>query len=352
MTVGHCGLWVTSLPLLVVPVFQTGYLLKLSSVPAKGKDKSGTETSWKRRYFMLRGSTLSYYTDHLSMDSPKGELLVFGQTRFTTDENGPQKNSFSLAFPFNELKLSCESGLDFFVWSKACKAAITLAQQALKGYIDKTTDAEEVTKRKYFILHQDALTYHKDDSSIGSVQGIMHLNDHTLMEYFDKKHEIAVIDTVEKHSLTLSFKEHTLDNRDANYEAWKDALIANLQLYAASIQDAETSFNTKIGLPGMIKKGALYMKPLKGVDETWPEYQFYLNESQMVAVDSSIVAGQEHTKMMGDFEITPNCSVFETNLGEVHDIPICVYFKLVFFFSVCVQLVRCEVVHKAFSGHR
>ena len=290
---------------------------------------------------MLRGSTLSYYTDHLSMDTPKGELLVFGQTRFTTDENGPQKNSFSLAFPFNELKLSCESGLDFFVWSKACKAAITLAQQALMGFIDKTTDAEEVSKRKYFILHQDALTYHKDDCSIGSVQGIMHLNDHTLMEYFDKKHEIAVIDTVEKHSLTLSFKEHTLDNRDANYEAWKDALIANLQLYAASIQDAETSFNTKIGLPGMIKKGALYMKPLKGVDETWPEYQFYLNESQMVAVDSSIVAGQEHTKMMGDFEITPNCSVFETNLGEAHYIPTFkVHFELVLSFIVNVQHVR------------
>ena len=267
---------------------------------------------------MLRGSTLSYYSDHLSMDAPKGELLVFGQTKFTSDENGPQKNSFSVAFPFNELKLSCESGLDFFVWSKAFKAAISLGQQALMSFIDKASDAEDTPKRKYFILHQDALTYHKDESSIGSVQGIMHLNDHTLMEYFDKKHQITVIDTAEKHSLMLTFKEHTLDNKDGNYSAWKDALIANLQLYAASIQDAETSFNTKIGLPGMIKKGSLYMKPLKGVDETWPEYQFYLNESQMVAVDSSVVAGQEHTKMMGDFEITPNCSVFETNLGEAH----------------------------------
>lgn len=264
---------------------------------------------------MLRGCTLTYYADHQSMDAPKGELLVFGETRFEIDELGQQKHSFTLAVPFALLNLSCENGLDFLIWTKAFKKSISLAQQALTSYIDKVSDAEEVSKRKFFILHQDAITFHKDEYTTSSVQGLLHLNDNTSMEYYDKKRQITVIDTNEKHSLILSFQEQKSHVKDADYLEWKDALIANLQLYAANIQDAETSFNTAIGLPAMIKKGTLFMRPPKGGDEVWPEHQFYLNDTQMVAVSTSRVGGKEHLKMMGDYEITPNCSVFETNLG-------------------------------------
>lgn len=262
---------------------------------------------------MLRGCTLTYYSDHQSMDTPKGELLVFGETEFREDMN--QKNSFTLAIPFALLNLSCESGMDFFVWSKAFKGAITLAQQALTSYIDKISDDEDVSKRKFFILHQDAITFHKDEFTTSSVQGLLHLNDHTHMEYYNKKLKIKIIDTYDKHSITLSFLPRREHPKDANYSQWKEALMNNLQLYAANVQDAETSFNTKIGLPSMIKKGLLYMRPPNGGDDVWPEYQFFLNESQMIAISTTMVGGKEHLKTMGDFEITPNCSVFETNLG-------------------------------------
>lgn len=259
---------------------------------------------------------MTYYADQTSMDTPKGELLVFGETEFAVDEFASQKHSFTLAVPFALLNLSCESGMDFFVWTKAFKASIALAQQALTGYMDKVSDAEEISKRKFFILHQDALTFHKDEESTSSVQGLLHLNDYTHMDYYDRKRQIVVTDTHERHSLKLSFLEFKSHAKDANYQVWKNALISNLRMYSANVQDAETSFNTKIGLPSMIKKGPLFMRPVKGGDDNWPEFQFYLNESQMIAVSTTTVSGKEEVKVVGDFGITPNCSVFETNLGN------------------------------------
>ena len=118
-----------------------------------------------------------------------------------------------------------------------------------------------------------------------------------------------------KHSLTLLFDDDRQSSKEGDYVEWKEVIIANLRLYSAIIQDAETSFNPHDGLPNMIKKGLLRMRPPKG-GEAWPELLFFLNEAQIVAVgvDADSTDG-EQVKMVGDFEITPNCSVFETTLG-------------------------------------
>ena len=263
---------------------------------------------------MLRGCTLTYYADHQSMDSPKGELLVFGETKYALDELSSQKHSFTLAIPFAMINLSCETGIDFFLWTKAFKKSIALAQQALRSYIDKVVETEEITKTKFFILHQDAITVHRDENSTSSVQGLLHLNDNTSMEYYDKKRQITITDTELRHTLTLAFGGDRLGPKDGDYWEWKDVIIANLRLYSAVIQDAETSFNPADGLPNMIKKGVLRMRPPKG-GEQWPELLFFLNEAQIVAVSVDPDGG---VKMVGDFGITPNCSVFETNLGKKH----------------------------------
>jgi hypothetical protein len=81
-----------------------------------------------------------------------------------------------------------------------------------------------------------------------------------------------------------------------------------LKRYNALIQNAEATITTAIGMTNVIKQGPLNMRPPKGGDN-WPEYMFYINESEMVAVEQSTEA------VIGDFKITPNCSVFETNLG-------------------------------------
>ena len=264
---------------------------------------------------MLRGCTLTYYSDHQSMDSPKGELLVFGETMYEVDEVSNQKHSFTLAVPFALINLACETGIDFFLWTKAIKKSIALAQQALRGYIDKVVESEETVRKKYFILHQDAITFHRDEHSTSSVQGLLHLNDNTSMEFFDRKKQITITDTNLKHSLTLLFDDDRTSSKEGDYVEWKEVIITNLRLYSAIIQDAETSFNPHDGLPNMIKKGMLRMRPPKG-GEAWPELLFFLNEAQIVAVgvDADSTDG-EQVKMVGDFEITPNCSVFETTLG-------------------------------------
>ena len=275
---------------------------------------------------MLRGCTLTYYADHQSMDTPKGELLVFAETLYAVDDSPHQKHCFTLEVPFALINLACETGIDFFLWSKAFKKSIALAQQALRSYIDKVVETEEFVKKKFFILHQDAITFHRDEFSTSSVQGLLHLNDNTSMEYFDKKRQITITDTSLKHTLTLAFGYDRLHAKNGDYLEWKEALIANLRLYSATIQDAETPFDPFIGPLNMIKKGLLKMRPPKGGD-IWPEVMFFLNEAQIVAVSSDHDSGygdRGQIKMVGDFEITPNCSVFETNLGEVIKMCVCV----------------------------
>jgi hypothetical protein len=184
---------------------------------------------WKKRFFMLRGSTLTYYENHQSMNAPKGELLVFGETRCHAENLYGQKFSFTLSVPFAPLNLACENLNDFNLWTRAFENSILLAQQALRSYIDKFVEKEGSTRRKYFILHQDAITFHKDDSDISSVQGLLHLNDNTLMEFYDRKEQITLYDTHLKHSLVLLFEKVNKVPQDGVYLDWKDAITTRLR---------------------------------------------------------------------------------------------------------------------------
>lgn len=204
--------------------------MKSSSSSSKGKDALNSSiVGWKKRFFMLRGSTLTYYDNHQSMNAPKGELLVFGETKCHTENLYNQKFSFTLSVPFAPLNLACENLSDFNLWTRAFENSILLAQQALRSYIDKFVEKEGSTKRKYFILHQDAITFHKDDSDMSSVQGLLHLNDNTLMEYYDRKEQITLTDTHLKHTLVLLFEKADKEPQDGVYLEWKEAITAHLR---------------------------------------------------------------------------------------------------------------------------
>jgi PH domain len=74
-----------------------------------------------------------------------------------------------------------------------------------------------------------------------------------------------------------------------------------------------------------ILSGALAIRPVKGGDD-WPFYSVYLHDSELIIIDNENTAsdgvsttdgiGSDGSKNIhGSFKITPNCSVFETNLG-------------------------------------
>ena len=150
---------------------QTGYLLKLSG---SMKPNNLGPVMWKRRYFMLRGCTFTYYSDHHSMQDPKGELLIFGESKMTTCELSGQKFCITLMNPFPVLHLACETNDDMQLWVKAFTKSIALAKKGLRNYMIKYSNPSEgPSKRKYFILHQDAVTIHKDMESISVVQGTL-----------------------------------------------------------------------------------------------------------------------------------------------------------------------------------
>jgi hypothetical protein len=244
------------------------------------------------------------------MDSPKGELLIFGETKCEAKEYSGQKYCLTLSEPFAILYLACEAEQDLEVWVRAFDKAITSAKKAIRSFMYKYVSSKEGgSKRKYFILHQDAITFHRDEDHINSVQGLIHLNDSTYMEYYDNKQRITLVDTSLKHTLSIVFNRSETGPKDGVYADWKAGIIAHLRLYNALIQNAEGNTDAAVGLANAIKQGPLNMRPPKG-GEVWPQYMFYINDSEMIAVD------QATNSIMADFKISPNCSVFETNLGE------------------------------------
>ncbi len=265
---------------------------------------------------MLRGCTFTYYTDHQTMQEPKGELLVFAETKLQTMELSGQKFCFSLMKPFPALHLAAESADDVQIWVKAFAKAIMMAQKGLRNYMTKYINPRDgLSKKKFFILHQDAITIHRDSESISVVQGLIHLNDNSFCEYYDRSLRITVVDTVMKHSLTLQFYgPGARAPQDGDYNEWKNALISNLRLYTALVQNAEASINTTQGIPNQIKQGLLRMRPPKG-GEIWPQHHFFINEHAMIVVDSE-PEDKTNARIIGEYAISPNCSVFETNLGQ------------------------------------
>jgi PH domain len=272
---------------------------------------------WKRRFFMLRGSTFSYFADHNTLHMSKGELIVFAETTISTGELSGQRYCITLADPFPSLTLACETPAEMDIWLKAFTSSIALARDGgVRGFAYKFTSPKEGggSSKKYFVLHQDAITVHKDADVAAAVLGLIHLNDYTFMEYYDSSKKITIVDTYLKHSLTMVFDvDEKVEPGSGTYIQWKEALMGNLRLYSALVQNAELCLNTRQGLPNMIKKGYLKMRPPKG-GEVWPEELFFLNEALMVVVDKD-AEDETQARIVSDYAITPNCSVFETNLG-------------------------------------
>ena len=336
----------------------TGYLLKRSSSrnsgvhPVPPTVPAGTVVSWKRRFFKLNGCSFTYYSNHQSTQTPNGQLFVFSETIVTQTQLSDQSHCFSISIPFDELILACDSPSELRLWIEAFKQSIAFAHGALRGsLLVRMNEGKE--KKKYVVLHGDFITIHKDAESLNAVQGLIQLNENTLMEYNDHSQKITLIDTPpppqqqhhhQHHQQTfiLHFDEST---SSMEYTAWKEALTSTLRLYSkvGLVQNVEATINIIQGIPNQLKQGILRMRMRpqnNGEHILWTEHLFFLNGESMFVVNypttnllvqspsieleqevnaslphDTASSVQEEARIIREYSITPNCTVCETSLG-------------------------------------
>ena len=327
----------------------TGYLLRKSSthdvktVPSSSSSAvpdAGNIILWKRRFFKLQGCSFTYYSNHQTTQSHNGQLFVFAETIVTPTQLSDQKHCFSISIPFEELVLACDSANDLQMWQSAFKQSIALAHGSLRGYLMVRMN-EGKEKKKYAVLHGDYITIHKDAESLHAVQGLISLNDHTLMEYSDHSHRITLIDTPppqqhqqqhqQQHTSFILRFDETISSLD--YTIWKETLISSLRRHSkvGLVQNVEATINIAHGIPNQRKQGILRMRPFNNTDHSpWTEHMFFLNGQSMFVVNyqsppdeklhssrshDTVAVLQEEARIIREYPITPNCTVCETSWG-------------------------------------
>lgn len=101
-----------------------------------------------------------------------------------------------LAVPFDPIQLAASSSEELGLWKAALQNAVRVAQQSLRGFMLKQSLTVQGQQRlKYFILHEDALTYHKDSVHLSTVQGCLYFHEGTLATYHDDELRIVISDS-------------------------------------------------------------------------------------------------------------------------------------------------------------
>ena len=115
------------------------------------------------------------------------------------------------------------------------------------------------------------------------------------------------------HSLTPPLVTYRLGLRfekNANeFGIWKAAIGNILKKFAAA--EKATVKRIENAYENATKRGKLRMRPPKGGD-IWDEFYFVLTMTELLVMEKN---SDGHMEVVDMYEIHPNCSVFETNLG-------------------------------------
>ena len=277
-------------------IVKSGYLIKLAT-------KSGK--NWKKRYFVLNGNTLTYYTDHTSMDKAKGDLLITSETVIEDTLIEGKPHCCSIVTPFHTLVFAAKDNTELKAWKRAIQNSIVEARNSIRGYITKVGGFLEGKHRKFFILHSSSITWHSDHEHTSAVQGMMKLTANVSMTVNDVDNKIDLLERNSNSSLVLSFEQNTHE-----YLNWKKGLRKALGRFEKA--EEETMLRIEKAYDTAVMRGKLKVRPVKGGD-VWPEFYFVLTLKELLVLQRSD-SGQ--TDVVDMYDIFPNCSVFETNLGK------------------------------------
>jgi PH domain len=209
----------------------SGYLLKFTKGSSDGDN-------WKRRFFVLRDSTLAYYTDHQSK-TPRDSLILFGETELARTAFAGQRFCITLRYPFDLVYFGCEDEQSLLVWMNALQKTIEAGKATPRGYMNRCIDSREgrKMKRRFFVLHRDAVTVHQDKENLHILQGIYRITQASVMEYDDAHLILVIIDhSVEgSQRVTIAFQEDF--GRDVGvYQDWKREINTRLVKAGGTVQ--------------------------------------------------------------------------------------------------------------------
>lgn len=189
--------------------------------------------NWRKRYFVLTNNTLNYYTNDKDLRKPKGNVLIVADGKVRAENAISTKGSvkgenkkffgFRLTTPFESILFLSVSESDRASWVRAIQESIDRAHQSLRGYMLKRTAAMgmERTTRKFWVLHKDTITYHKDHETTKIDEFAYAIQDDTEIEPDDDKWKIKINDSTGKRVVTIQFEDRT----HADYPLWRDALL-------------------------------------------------------------------------------------------------------------------------------
>jgi len=281
-----------------------------------------SESNWKKRLFLIKGSILSFYnnqnvdTSKLYDIDPNGELLLFAETKIMSCSFEGKPYAISLSEPFLPLILACDNDKERQIWLNYLMKSIEIAKTSLRQYAYRRNESQGIAKKKFFILHQSCITYHKSKSSadLSVVQGFIHLDKFSSLSFNDNYLLFNILDKKTKKTMSIQFKIGEHADQDI-YNEWKANIIQQLIKVGGEIKNLDKSNNSRGNFT--VKEGPVLVRSdsdSQDIADNWPRFTLRLTDSELLIIDS--LDKDDLNAQVTEIQITPNCSVFETNLGS------------------------------------
>lgn len=250
-------------------VVKAGYLIKCAKMTGK---------NWKKRYVLLTGNTLNYYTSHSNTQSPKGNILLVGDATVDVEDvrgtGGPQAFGFRLSTPFESILFVAMTFEDRASWMRAIDAAVELSNRSLRGYMLLLPNSLlSSTVRKFFVLHHDVLTYHLDHEHTSVDQFSIKITPHTDIKHDDVKKKIKLADSTGTKICKFQFEKRS----EHEYPSWRDGIYAIRDRFVQIAKKAQE--HVAHAIEESILRGKLLVR---GGNGQWSENTVALTETELI----------------------------------------------------------------------
>ena len=254
-----------------------GWLMKCAKESGK---------NWRKRYFVLTGNHMNYFKNNKKMDVPKGNVLIVGdgvvkiEDSIETKGKNTERQYFGFRFttPFESILFLSISSEDRASWMRALEAAVELSKRYLRGYMLKRTPAiMNGSVRKFFVLHNDVLTYHKDHESTKEVEFELHIDKTVTVTPDDNKWKLK-LEQGGKRALTMQFEQRSA----SDYPIWKDAIMTMKE--KTERMEAKALEKTTEALDEAVQKGDLRVRrtDLEGGENLWEEKLVAFTDTDLI----------------------------------------------------------------------
>ncbi|KAJ8602956.1 hypothetical protein CTAYLR_001549 [Chrysophaeum taylorii] len=293
-------------------VHKSGYLVKRAK-------KSGA--NWKKRYFVLNGSSLIYYESHKKTNSAKGNLLITVDFVIKDVVEPKYPFCFEIETAFEKLRVAGESAEEVAQWKEALHLAVSRLDGTTRGFLQLQVSSmfrgKQSWVKKFFVLHANALTYHNNHFDTHKNLGSIKLSSRT---------------SVAKQATTLTIKTGSqqlvvacVDVPEA--QVWYDAIVRtvkrveSLDDLAGKIGTENTEVVLLDGHLGTATEAAATLSTRDALrrrtsvvgastsDHFWPAKFYALTSTALYQADNA-----NATEAQRVFLVSPTCAVFETTL--------------------------------------